>query len=63
MEGLVFGEDKPQFLFLSGTRRLSLMSGGVPVTQLDEVSPREAPMEVSQFNLEQESDTVSGSVR
>ena len=42
----------------SGTRRLSLMSGGVPVTQLDAVSPHEAPMEASQFNLAQ-SDTVS----
>ena len=28
---------------------------GVPVIQLDEVSPQEAPMEVSQFNLAQES--------
>ena len=40
----------------SGTRRLSLMSGGVPVTQLDAVSPHEAPMEVSQFNLAQSDD-------
>ena len=37
----------------SGTRRLSLMFGGVPVTQLDAVNPHEAPMEVSQFNLAQ----------
>ena len=42
----------------SGTRQLSLMSGGLPVTQLDAVSPHEAPMEVSHFNLAQ-SDTVS----
>ena len=34
-----------------GTHRLSLMSGWVPVTQLDAVSPHEAPMDVSQFNL------------
>ena len=43
----------------SGTRRLSLMYGGVPDTQLDEGSAREAPMDVFQFHLAQESDTSS----
>ena len=42
----VFSEDTANSVH-SGTRRLSLMSGGVPVTQLDQ----EAPMEVSQLNL------------
>ena len=33
----------------SGTRQLSLMSGGVPVTQLDAVSPHDAPIFSIQF--------------
>ena len=43
----------------SGTRQLSLMSGGVLVTQLDEASQREAPVDIFQFNLAQESDAAS----